>query len=243
MRKAIAVCIVWLLAASLAAPQIIILPKKKAGGGGGGCTPASFSDNFDRADGDSLGANWTEAAGDADIYSNTYRLSTGSYGVITSVHNTSTGSGCTSQYAVAAVGVDSYYPWLVFRYTDSSSKYYVFQLDGNNAAVEWLKYDNAADSSGDSIETVDLGSAFSPGETLAITVEGTGDNTTIRLWRNVSGTPTSTTSWNGDTTPDGTMTGNPGANAVDTGDKVGIGGQQGSTDLVRLDNFAGGGLN
>src|SRR5688572_28203165 len=93
---------------------------------GGG--PNAFSDDFTRADSDNLGANWTEAAGDADIFSNTYRLSTGSFGVVASIYNTTTGS--LTQYIKMTLGTEAQYPWFVMRYTNSSSPFYTFQMDG-----------------------------------------------------------------------------------------------------------------
>jgi hypothetical protein len=209
-----------------------------AGGG-----PAAFSDDFNRADSDSLGANWTEAAGDADIFSNSYRISTGSFGVVTSVYNTSTGS-LTQYVLITMVTAGTQYPWIVFRYTDASSPYYAFQLDGNNGNVSWYHYANAAASSGTQIgaDVTLAGGAFS-GQTLAMTITGTGAGTDIRLWKGVTGLPSAADTWNGDNTPDASwLATDPAGNAVDSGMLVGIGGQQGSADANRMDNFFGGGL-
>lgn len=212
---------------------------KPAAAGGGGGSPSAFSDDFDRANGDSLGANWTEAAGDADIVSNEYRISTGGFGVVTSVY---TGEACTTANQYVMITIDDtflQYPWVVLRYTDSSSPYYAVQFDGNNGTAEWYKFDDASDTSGDSIGTVDTGADLT-GVAMALTITGTGASTVVRIWRTPGGLPSAADNWNGDTSPDGSLTDDPGANAVDTGIYVGIGGQVSAADTLTLNNFFGG---
>jgi hypothetical protein len=210
-----------------------------AGGGGGA---AAFSDDFNRADADGLGANWTEAAGDGDIFSNTYRISSGSFANVTSVHNTSTGS-LTQYVKVTITTAGAQYPWLVFRYTDGSSPYYTFQLDGNSADVSWYHFASAAASSGTEISTaVNLGGGAFSGQTLGITITGTGASTVVRLWRGCTGLPSAADNWNGDTTPSASWSVDPGGSSVNTGMLVGIGGQQSAADTNRLEDFFGGGL-
>lgn len=213
----------------------IAQPAAAVAGGGGG---AAFSDDFNRADGDSLGANWTEAAGDADIASNHYRISTGSFGMVTSVHNTATGT--TTQYIKVSSGPDFQYPHLVLRYVDSSSGYYTLQIDGNTGGVEWYYFANAADTSGDLIGSGSLGAAVTSA-TIGATITGTGTSTVVMMWRNPTGLPSTSANWNGDTTPEVTLTDNP-ATPCDTGQKVGLGGQVGTADLTYFDDFYGGGL-
>jgi hypothetical protein len=110
--------------------------------------------------------------------------------------------------------------------------------------LTWYKFDNAADTSGSPIGSpIDLGGVFNGGHTLAISITGTAANTDVRVWREVTGVASAADTWNGDNTPDGTwLTTDPGADAVDDGQKVGLGGQQGAANSVTLDNFAGGGL-
>lgn len=235
--RLIKIALALLLCVAAPAQNTVVVIARGSGGGGGG--PAAFSDNFDRADGDSLGANWTEEAGDADIFSNTYRLSTGSFGVINSIYDTPTGS--LTQYVKVTLGADYQYPWLTFRHTDSSSADYRCQLDGSAGSVECYMFASAADTSGDSIGTGST-SAFSAGNTFCGTVTGTGSSTVWRFWKNCTNLPSAADNWDGDTTPDITITDDPGAFAVDSGEYVGIGGQQGAADTVRLDNFTAGGL-
>jgi hypothetical protein len=203
---------------------------------------AAFSDDFNRADSASLGANWTEVAGDASIASSKYNIVTSGFGVVTSIYS-ATACNTVNQYIKATLGViNVQYPWLVFRYTDSSSPYYAFQLDGNNGTFQWYKYDNAADTEGTEIGTaVDVGAGLVSGETFGITITGSGANTDVRIWRDVTGLPSAADNWNGDTSPDATwLTTDPGASAVDTGNYLGIGGQSGSANTLTLDGFSGG---
>lgn len=206
-----------------------------AGGGGGG--GAAFSDDFNRTDSASLGANWTEAAGDASISGNAYLLVTSGFGVITSVHNTSTGT--TSQYVKATLsGADVVYPWFVFRYVDSSSGYYAVQF-GSTGSIEWYYFANAADTTGDLIGSGTIGSDLT-GQTVGMTITGTGASTVLRVWLNPTNLPNPADNWDGDTTPNVTLTDDP-ATPCDTGTKVGLGGQQ-NGNTVKFDNFFGGGL-
>jgi hypothetical protein len=217
---------------------VVVVGQKPFVGGGGG--PAAFSDNFDRADGASLGANWSEEAGDASIFSNTYRLVTGSFGVVTSVHNTSTGS--TTQYIkISLSGIDVQYPWVVFRYLNSSSGYYTLQMDGNTGTVDWYYFSDATDASGDAIGSGGTFGSDLVGDTIAFTITGTGTSTVVRGWLNPTGLPSAADNWNGDTTPEFTLTDDP-ATAANTGQLVGIGGQTGTANTVRINDFFGGGL-
>lgn len=228
----------WLALANQAKKQSVgsLEQRVVASGGGGGL--GAFSDDFNRANSDSLGSNWTEGGGDGDIASNTYVIGTGGFGVVNSVHNTSCGS--VTQYAMVTLGVNHEYPWLIFRYTDASSPFYAVQISGSTALCEWYYFTSAADSSGDLIGTVDIGGDLT-GHTVAMTCSGTGTSTVITIWRQVTGLPSAAGNWNGDTTPDGTISNDP-ASPKDTGNFVGIGGQAVTGGTVTLDNFFGGGL-
>ncbi len=81
---------------------------------GGGGSPAAFTDDFNRADGAALGTDWTEAEGEGEIASSRYRIATGSFGEVATIHNTSTGS--LTQYARFTLGPNNQYPWFILRY-------------------------------------------------------------------------------------------------------------------------------
>jgi hypothetical protein len=199
---------------------------------------ASLSDSFDRADNDSLGANWTEAVGDADIASNTYRLSTGSFGKILSVY-TGTELGSVDQWAAITLGAtECQYPALQFRSDDSSSAHYALELSCNNAEVKWYSYSSWAETSPEEVEAQDLGTDLLS-DRVGATVCGTGASTVVRVWVNPTNTPSSCTDWDGDTSPTATYATDP-ASPVNAGNFIGLGGGQGTPDAVTLNDFAGG---
>lgn len=204
-----------------------------AGGG-----PNAFSDDF--AGTGALGANWTVSAGAADRSSDKFRIQTGSFANVIAVYNTSAGS--LTQYQRFTLSANNQYPWMIFRYTDASSPFYALLYDGVSGEVYWYHHANAA-SSGTQIGTAQDTGGDMTGVVTGITLTGTGANTDIRIWRGITGLPSSVTDWNGDTTPDATyLTTDPGAFAVDTGQIVGIGGQQSVANNVTLDDWAAGGL-
>lgn len=202
-----------------------------------GGSPNAFSDDFNRANG-ALGANWTTSAGAADINSNAYRSNTGSFGNVISVYNTSAGS--LTQYVRVTLGVTNIYPWIILRYTDASSPFYAFQVTGTNGLVEWYKFPNAA-GSGTLIASATMAGGDMTGQTYGISLSGTGAGTVVNAWRQITGIPSAVGNWNGDTSPDQTF-GTPGANNVDTGQLVAIGGQTSLANTMTLEDFFGGGL-
>lgn len=203
-----------------------------------GGSGAAFSDDFNRANG-ALGANWSAYAGAADINTNTWRMNTASFGQVCTGY---VGTSCNTvnQYAKITFGADAQYPSVYFRLTDGSSASYEILFDGNNGDAFWYHHATPGASGTQIGATVNLGQALN-NDTIGITITGTGANTDIRMWINPTNLPTSASNWDGDTTPDGTwLTTDPGANAVDTGNQVGIGGQEGAANTVRLENFFGG---
>lgn len=215
------------------------------GGGVPAAAPsgAAFSDNFNRADNDSLGSNWTEAVGDADIASNALYFATGGWDPVLVSHNTSTNT--VNQYVKISIPVaNETYGQVVFRYTNSSTHFYTVAFNTPfSCEIEWR---HVAGSTGIGAEntigtSVDMGSC-SNGDSFGITITGTGDDTVVRVWHNpTANTPVSASEWDsGDTTPDASWTTNPGANAVDTGNKVGFAGIQNSAGEITFDSFYAG---
>ena len=210
-------------------------------GSGGGPTLSAFSDDFNRTSSASLGANWTEAAGDGSIVSNTLlQVNTGSYAENVYAY---TGTACATvnQYVKVTfqflTGAD--YPAIILRYTDASSPMYAIFFFNSEDRVIWTRKANAADGSFTTIQTVDPFTVAS-GDVYGVTIDGTGTSTVVRIWRTPpSNTPTSSSNWGGDTTPDATFTTDP-ASPVDTGNYVGLGGETGSAGNVVFDNFFGG---
>lgn len=230
MRRAI----LSLLLASMLGGQQIVVIKKKAGGGGG---PVSFSDNFDRADSDSLGASWSEDQGDIDIATNRLRMAGGSFVYHWAIHATPTST--VNQYVkVLSPTGNNQYAQVALRYTNSSSAFYFLELDVTSDSWEWFHMTNSNGTS-TSIQKVTLG-AGATNVAFGITITGTGASTVIRIWRNPTGNaPDSATSWGGNTSPSYTFTNDPGS-PIDTGLKVGLGGQQSAANTVIWDDFYGG---
>lgn len=202
----------------------------------------AFSDDFNRANGDSLGANWTEAAGDLDIVGNTMECLTLGWGENIAAY-TGTSCGSVNQYVkatfVTSGTASARYPCIVFRYTNASSPMYkiFFWIDENQ--ITFTRAATAADGSYEVVQTV-TSITLALTDTVGATITGLGNNVEVRCWINPTGLPTSATDWNGDTTPDATFTTNP-TTPIDTGNFVGLGGEIGNV-VLSFDNFFGGGL-
>lgn len=197
---------------------------------------ASFSDDFNRADNDSLGANWTEVAGDTDISSNTMVFVTGSYGTVVVKHNTALTT--VNQYIKVESVADLTYIGPMFRYTNSGSSYYtVCGTGGTNFG--WFSY--TGDGTGETQQGADTSlSGFSGPAFIGITVVGTGTDTVVRVWLNPTGdAPDSGGATWGSAAAGITWTSDP-SNAVNTGSYIGFAGSQGTPSSIIVDNFFGG---
>lgn len=196
----------------------------------------SFTDNFNRADSSSLGANWTEINGDLQIIGNT--LQNASVSVNDSaVYNTPVNT--VNQYVKFKIIDDSSLRTCkaILRYTDASSPFYVVECDAQFDTVEWFRVATATFGTVASVQSVSQ--AITSGDTVGVVVSGTGTSTVVAFWLNPTGAaPTSATLWGG-AAPTQTFTNDP-ANAVDTGSKVGVCINSGSAPGQKLDDFSGG---
>jgi hypothetical protein len=185
---------------------------------------AAFSDDF--AGTGTLGANWTVTTGTWGRVSGQCSLS--SIGGCLAGY---TGTACTTldQYVKATLStISSSYPALVFRRENGTptNNYYVYK-DG--LTIVW------ANDAGGSIQSASM--SLSNGDSLGITVTGTGSSTIVRVWKNpAANTPTSLTVWGG-ASPDVTFTNNSSV-ASDSGTTVGLGGNNQSSLIY--DDFFGG---
>lgn len=228
-----------LLVASLSAQGIFLPHRRKAFQA---AAKAAFSDNFNRADSDSMGSNWTEIASDVDIVSNEANAPNTFFDFRhRAIAYTGTACNTVEQYVkVDLTGAALQRPGIIFRYTDSSSAHYELQFDDNNDRIYWYRFASPGGSK------AQIGSSvvytFSFPITVGLTITGTGNSTTIRVWVSPpTNTPTSASDWGGDTTPDFTITDDP-STAVDTGNYVGLGGDDSSGGALSYDNFYGGDL-
>jgi len=199
-----------------------------------------FSDDFNRADSSSLGANWSANSGQINIASNQAVPNTAAYGKDTSIY-TATACDTVEQYVrvTLATLTATSYAEVVLRFTNDSTHYYAVQFNtGGN--IWWQYLANMADTSGSTIENI--GTTVASGDIWGITITGTGASTVIRCWRNPTATrPVAADEWDsGDTTPEASFTADPGASAVDTGNYLGIECFQGNASETAYDNFYGG---
>lgn len=201
--------------------------------GGGG---VNLSDNFNRANADSLGPNWTEQAGDTDIVSNTAESQTGGFGQVLNIYS-ATATNTVNQYMKLTISAGTAsYTNVVFRYTNSASPYYVLTFNDPDDEVEWIRIASVGGAE-TSVQLTTLAQSTAA-TTYGITITGTGSSTEFRVWVNPTGDiPDSATSWGGDTTPEVTFTNDP-ASPVDTGGFLGFGGFT-STNMT-FENWFGG---
>lgn len=232
--------IILLLALPALAPhpamQARAVKGQPAAGGGSGI---SITDNFDRTDSEAPGANWTEAAGDADIVSNVLEVGTAnSWDVHAIIYS---GTACTSvdQYIKVTYnsGVDKF-PSVILRYTDASNPFYVVYADHVNGRISWARAATAA-----GLPSIFSNTATTVGatDTWGFTVSGTGTSTVLRGWRNpTAAAPTSMSSWDGGAATI-TVTDDP-PTAVNTGNFIGLAGEQNNPAGLDYNNFSGGNL-
>lgn len=202
----------------------------------------AFSDDFNRANGDSLGANWTEATGDQDIVGNTMECLTFSFAENIAAY-TGTSCGSVNQYVKVTLAITDHasarYPCIVFRYTAAASPMYKIFFWEDENQITFTRAANAADGGYETVQTI-TGVAIGVTDIIGATITGLGNSVEVRCWINPTGLPNSATDWNGDTTPDATFTTNP-TTPIDTGNFVGLGMETGIATSA-FDNFFGGGL-
>lgn len=213
---------------------------KTASGGGGG----NFSSDFTGTNGNPWPSDWTTLNGSMEIQSNTGRFNTGSF---TNNSASFTGGTCSTidQYqkvAFPTFAANSYYK-AIFRYTNSSSPFYIIQLDVNAGGIEWHYAATLAAFVAGTVTVIGTSGGFAPfasNDTLAITLEGTGNSTNFRFWKNPTGnTPTGDNNWGGASAPV-TMADDPGLTVVDTGGVLGVGCEQSGANQTSIDTWFGG---
>jgi hypothetical protein len=196
-----------------------------------GAAPQAFSDNFDRADADSLGANWTEF-GDADISGNKVILVSGSWTACGAIYNTATNT--VDQYAMIKFANMLGYASLILRYTDAAHSHYGVQIE-SSGTITLNSYTSLF--TGEQAEDASAAGAWADGNTLGVTMTGTAP-VTVRVWVGCTGLPSAVDNWNGDTSPTDTLVAS--VNQITTGNKVGFGGSGSSANWGDADDFSGG---
>lgn len=202
---------------------------------------ASFSDDFTRANSDTLGAGtWTEIAGDVDILSNEANAPQ-------TFDNTDraaayTGTACTTanQYVKVTFTANSganTRPGVVFRYTSGAAAVYEVRFDDANEQVQWIGL--ATPGGSETAIQNQNATAFAFPLTVGVTCSGTGNSTVINVWISPTGNAPDAggATW-GSASPTYSLTTDPGS-PINTGSYVGIGGI-GSGGALAWDNFFGG---
>jgi hypothetical protein len=224
-------------------PIIQTPARNVAPAGGGGAVNLSY--DFTGADNAEWNtATFTEVDGNVNILSNEGRFVEGGFDSILVVTDTPTSTIDQYQRFVLKTIPGNSYLQAVFRYTDSSSPFYVVQIDIGNSFAGWYRYANLSDYQAGTSSTIKsdvaLPASLVANEPVAITLTGTGTSTVVRIWRNPTGnTPTAANNWGGDTTPDLEFTDDP-ASAVNTGGVMGLGIYQNTANAQRIDDWYAG---
>src|SRR4029077_9335740 len=215
-------------------------PGKGSHASGAAAGNEAFSDNFDRADSGTLGANWTVATGSWAVDNNQDAPTT--LGFAENVDIYASPCDTAEQYAKFTISVAGAYPGMTFRYTNSASPQYAIFFWVPEGKISWARKASAADSSYATVDsTGGSGTAtISAGDIFGLPLSATGTSTVVRIWRSPpTNTPTSATNWGGDTPPDSTFTADP-TSPVDTGTGVGINAETGSSGSPKVNDwFAG----
>lgn len=185
-------------------------------GGGELAEPTIYADDFNRANSAIIADNWTEVLGEQAINGNALEFSSTPFQKNLAIN---TGYPCVTvnQYAKVKLNTSGGYQALVFRYSNMSNAYYAVFFRSSEQDVEWARapIPIAAGTQYTSIASSSL--TWTSGDTFAVTLMGTGTDTTVRIWKNATGaTPDSGgTTWGG-ASPTVTFTTDP-ASPVDTG--------------------------
>lgn len=198
---------------------------------------ADYSDNFNRADNAAISASWVEPDDGLSLSGNELAF-VQSKGL--AIYNSSTTG--VNQYVklnwsdAAAVNEDM--PQMAFRYTSSGVGYYTVDFQSWNNLVDWRYHSSVADNTGTSIGTAST--TLTANDTWGCTLDGTGTSTVVRCWLSPgSNTPTNATTWAGDSTPEVTITNDPGT-PVNTGNLTGLGYDTGNPFSGHMDDWFGG---
>lgn len=136
-----------------------------------------FSDNFNRADNDSLGANWNERAGDADIVSNQLKIISSNDATVTQALSD------TDQYCQVvwkAIPTSSR-PGLLLRCSSDYATAYQAQFRSSNGDVLFYKRTGGSNTSiHDGTETV----TYATNDVLRFECETVGSDVVLRAYVN-----------------------------------------------------------
>jgi concanavalin A-like lectin/glucanase superfamily protein len=200
----------------------------------------AYSDDFNRANSTNVGSSWNENLSGVQIQSNALNFTnTGNFSSVVWTQAVPV----SAQYQKATVNWQagtSNAPSFLFRCSNTTTgSAYAITFWTASDSVTW---DNLPNMTGSSTNIATASLQIFPGDTLGVTVELTGNNTVVRIWKNPTGLPTRANDWNGDTTPDVTFTQNP-ATPRDAGTFIGLSGAPIDVGAnLTWDNWFGGGV-
>lgn len=198
----------------------------------------AFSDDFNRV-GPSLGANWTAFGPGTIIVANEANAPVTFDNTSKGAAYTGTSCGSADHYVKITITTDVSKAGALLRYTDASTECYGVRMDLLNDTFTWNHLTTPAGTDSQVASSTTL--TLAPGDSLGVTITGTGNSTVLRVWINPSGVHVEgdpADNWNGDTSPDVTFTDDP-ADPVDSGNFVGLQGIWSGGDIT-WDNFFGG---
>ena len=210
---------------------------------------SSFSDTFD-TNGTALGTNWTEDTTGLVYVANNVARSTDCATNYKSFAHYNVKSFGLSQYACfmpTALGQSGSYSYVgaSFRFTSTSNPIYIVWYNSKSKVWEWGYYPTSGTTG--TYSTIAVSSTTDAptvgSDYYGVTLDGTGTSTKVRIWKNPgSSYPTSATTWNGNSSPNWTLS-NSGTYRVETSGNSYVGialFQYISGYPVSLDNFYGG---
>ena len=209
--------------------------------GGVPSSEVDVSDDFNRANSSTVGGSWTEITGNCSISSNTLLGVSGS--LVQNLVRHSEPMASLTQYMKAIMsgwGTADAYITFIFRWgASNSSQSYGVSFSAIGDGVSWFRYINTSAGSYDPIDSGAI--TVNGGDNFGVIVDGLGNNTVVRIWRNCTGLPVSASNWNGDTTPTLAFSTNP-FPALDTGTSIGVGISCADSNSAYIDNWFGGSL-
>ena len=209
--------------------------------GAGSSEAVALSDNFNRADSTNLGANWTEVLGGMQIASNFLLVIPGDFADNLTMHNTPVGVTTQYQRVRFILGASPSYPAMMFRCTGNTGAGYSVAFGSAENLVQWWRISNIATGAGATQIGTNQSIDIEDSDVFGVTLTDFGDNTVVRIWRNPSGLPITAANWNGDTSPDVSLTSNP-PTPADIGTRLGLWCQVENDNGFGFDDWSGGSL-
>ena len=217
-------CLITSIASAFSSGFIQAITSSQTAGGGG--TATNYSDNFNT---DPLASRWSNLWG-TSIWSGSTLFgatSPGSY----AKYNTATGG--VDQYCKFTITTGSSGGGCIFRSTGTASNgFYVGVVLGGGTV--WFSRGN---NTGWVADMTSISLAYAIGDTIAMTITGTGTGTTLRVWKNTTANiPDSVSSWDSSAAAVSRVAS--GGTYYDTGNYIGTG----VDTTYYIDNWYGGSL-